>query len=651
MTYKLEIDGLRAIAVMLVLLCHMQLGVSGGFIGVDIFFVISGYLITSSILGDIEKNRFLFWNFYGRRLVRLYPALIVAVFLTFLAGVILSDPVFLTNLARTARYALTSTSNLYFKDNMGYFALGVLKQPFLHTWSLGVEWQFYLLWPFIIFGVLKFIKKEAALIGILLCITLASIYAAHWATIHAAQAGYYLVQYRAYELGIGALLVFAYRKTLSPRASVALTAAGVAAIAYGAWVFTPLTPFPGTAALLPCLGTAACIWGGKGFTTGNILRLAPFVYIGKISYSAYLVHWPLLVFYKYYIFRDFLLIEKIILLVVSLLLGATLYKLVETRINWKRLNNKLRGCLTIIAITLGLTGVLLYTSRAGEGLPSRVAIPELYNSDYQDWGGRRYNFNAILGNPEGQKIAILAGDSFTGNLADGVDRALSNTDQAIQMVFYPGCIISEIDISPQTTAECRQVSTEVIALTNKLNLPLILSQAWGTSILLEERQVTTLSAYKTRETYFQFITENLNDIHTKIGGKPLILIGSVPYRYWGENDQECLLRPSAGMGICAQEIPPYHYTQSPAYEFNEFLKAYAQAHENVFYIEPSMVSCPDEGICTAQRNAMLYYDGFHTSVYGSRVVSTYIVEELRKILGIPATATPVPAVSVPIANP
>ena len=139
MTYKPEIDGLRAVAVLLVLLCHMQLGMAGGFIGVDVFFVISGFLITTIVVDSLSQGKFSFWNFYGRRFVRLYPALIVVVILTFIAGFLLTDPATLENLARTGKYAITSASNFFYYKHQGYFAIAAQKQPFLHTWSLGLS--------------------------------------------------------------------------------------------------------------------------------------------------------------------------------------------------------------------------------------------------------------------------------------------------------------------------------------------------------------------------------------------------------------------------------------------------------------------------------------------------------------------------------
>ena len=132
----------------------------------------------------------------------------------------LTDPVTLENLSRSGRYAITSTSNIFFRDHLGYFAIAAQKQPFLHTWSLGVEWQFYLVWPVIIWLVLKFSKKMAWLVAVLALITIGSVAASQWAISHDPKGAYYLMHFRAFELGIGALLVFVYEKTASMLTSV-----------------------------------------------------------------------------------------------------------------------------------------------------------------------------------------------------------------------------------------------------------------------------------------------------------------------------------------------------------------------------------------------------------------------------------------------
>ncbi|MFL1481827.1 acyltransferase family protein, partial [Pseudomonas grimontii] len=171
--YRPDIDGLRALAVMLVLLFHFELGVKGGFVGVDVFFVISGYLITSVIRRSIKTGAFSFYDFYVGRLLRLHPALLATVGISLFLGFLLMDPSSLKSLASSSGQSLLSISNFYFWLNQGYFDAASKTQAMLHTWSLSTEWQFYLVWPFIIWGAIKI--SDRTFIAILLLLIAASV--------------------------------------------------------------------------------------------------------------------------------------------------------------------------------------------------------------------------------------------------------------------------------------------------------------------------------------------------------------------------------------------------------------------------------------------------------------------------------------------
>ena len=635
MTYKPEIDGLRAIGVLLVLFCHIRLGLPGGYIGVDVFFVISGFLITSIVLNGITQNNFSFLSFYGRRFVRLYPALIIVVLVTFIVALFICDPKYLQNLARTGRYALMSLSNIYYMDHQGYFDFGANSQPFLHTWSLGVEWQFYLVWPALIWVILKFLKSRTAVAIILVAIVINSIIFGQMAIATNASAAYYSMFYRACELGIGGLLVFFYNKQLSSHASAAVMFAGCALIAYGAFAFSAETPFPGYAILVPCLGTAACIYGGQGFAKGNFLRWVPMVYIGKISYSVYLVHWPMILLYQYYVYRDLTLVEKIALFIITLVLGAVIYALVEKKITWGRLQHKLRSYMFMFgAIIISITA-MVYVKSDGHGLEWRTVNQELGEDQYMDWGGGHYPMDHLLGNPQGETLAILTGDSLAASLTTGFDQTLQNSDNSIYQMVLLACVISEIDESPNIASNCKEKAPQVIKAVNEKNLPLVIQQAWGVPVMLTERGIPFhVSKYTGKSEYFKFITANLDDIHAKIKQRPLILIGSYPYRRWGDNEKECLRRPEFATRSCQKAIASFNYEDVPIYEYNMFLKNYAATHNNVYYIDPAETLCT-EGVCETMRNAKIYDDGFHLSTYGSIQIAPYITEQIRQIVQTP----------------
>ena len=629
MTYKPEIDGLRAVAVLLVLLCHMQLGFMGGFIGVDVFFVISGFLITTIVVNGIAQDHFSFWSFYARRFVRLYPALIVVVLLTFIAGFLLVSPTFLEAITRSGKYALASASNVFFNRHLGYFDVAAQGQVFLHTWSLGVEWQFYLAWPLLVWMALKL--SRYVLWAMLLAITIASLVASQTMLDTNANAAYYLMPYRAFELGIGALLALVYEKPASRPTSILLVLAGIAAILYSALVYTSSTPFPGVAALLPCLGTAACIYGGKGFNVGNVLRWSPVVYIGKISYSVYLVHWPLLVLYSYYVFRNISTLEKIALFTASLVLGALLYALVETRINWKRLGNKLVDCSAMVALVVVMVGAFQYVSNQGEGLPWRLGNNELNDPQYTMWGGENYEHELFLGAVDTPPSAIVAGDSLAGSLASGMDYATRQTPGSLDLIFSPGCLISEIDYRPQATPQCRALTQATFDNVSEDNLPLVLVQAWwfvnNTPVTKEDAQKGVAAGTH------DFLLANLDDIRKRLNGQAMVLVGGVPLKRMNGGEQECLLRPNYLPQACEAELSDYRVEDIFIHKTNLTLKAYAQAHarENVYFIDIEPILCPN-GICSARQNAKLYADGIHLSYYGAKLVAPHVLEQIKGIV-------------------
>lgn len=627
MNYKTEIDGLRALAVMLVLLCHMQLGVPGGYIGVDVFFVISGFLITSTIITNLEQKRFSFLRFYAKRFIRLYPALLAVIIITFIAGFLLLDPVAMGWLARAGKYAVTSTSNLFYNNHLGYFDLDAQNHAFLHTWSLGVEWQFYLLCPVLLWLTLKVSRRLVFLF--LLAITLTSLFTSQWMLTHGqATAAYYLMPSRAFEVGLGALLVFFYDRPLSSRAGIFWVVTGLAFILAASFIYSPQTPFPGIYALLPCLGAVACIFGGKAFATGNVLRFAPVVFIGKISYSVYLVHWPLVVFYKYYVFRDFYLIEKIGLALTALVLGTLLYETIEKRISWGTLKHKFRACFFMLVLVALLIALFEYSNRPSKGLSWRIAQNNpIDQTQYVEWGiGAFPQVDVIFGAPESKLMAVVAGDSFAVNMSTGLNQYFNGTQQHIRRFYEPGCLITVWDqIEKPITPACRELSKQAVTFAQKHpGTPFILIQAWGGGGLELYRNPQKQADFD------QLLVKNLDHLKAELPENPIFIVGSPLYRMWKQGEKDCLRRPSYLPQICQKQIPDYPMQQAFAYESNAALKKYAQQHSNVYYIDLTPVNCP-QGICTALDNSKLYYDGFHASEYGAEMMVRYIMQEVENI--------------------
>jgi peptidoglycan/LPS O-acetylase OafA/YrhL len=298
--YRPDVDGLRAIAVTAVVAYHAGLpGVGGGYVGVDVFFVISGFLITQLLVGERERTgRIDLIDFYARRTRRLIPALALVLAATLALGWALLPADEQQGLGRSALATIGFVSNLWFwRGQAGYFHPQVEILPLLHTWSLAVEEQFYLAWPLLIMAASR-IGSRRLLTGAVCAAGLASLALTIVMTARTPSAAFYLSPFRAFELAAGCLLaIMPAPSALRPRVGGVLGLLGLAAVVGAALLFDRRTPFPGAYALAPVLGTSALIAAGQLAPRAPVTRLlgsAPMTFIGRRSYSWYLWHWPLL---------------------------------------------------------------------------------------------------------------------------------------------------------------------------------------------------------------------------------------------------------------------------------------------------------------------------------------------------------------------
>ena len=328
MKYRSEIDGLRAVAVLPVILFHAGFDAfEGGFVGVDVFFVISGYLITSILIADIERGDFSLLRFYERRARRILPALffVMACCLPFAWAWMYPDQ--LTAFARSLVAVSLFVSNILFWQESGYFSAIAEEKPLLHTWSLAVEEQYYLLFPIFLVLVWRFGRNGA--FWSILVLALGSLALAEWGARNEPTANFYLTPTRAWELFAGSLAAFVVRRH-GPRGNEPLAALGLAAILFALLFYDSSTPFPGLYALVPVLGTVLVIlFADAGTLTARFLSLRAMVGIGLISYSAYLWHQPLFAFARIRSAEEPAPLLMIALAAVSLVLAAFSWKYVE----------------------------------------------------------------------------------------------------------------------------------------------------------------------------------------------------------------------------------------------------------------------------------------------------------------------------------
>jgi peptidoglycan/LPS O-acetylase OafA/YrhL len=434
--YRPDVDGLRALAVLPVLLFHAKLGCTGGFVGVDVFFVISGYVISSLILREVAAGTFSMVNFWERRIRRIMPALSVVVATALAAAWLFYLPEDFQRLGKSAMAQALMAANFYFWKDGNYFDPGAETKPLLHTWSLAVEEQFYLLFPLLLTFLIRSKNRswQRWIMGITLVSLLISVIGSY--STHNQRAAFYLLPTRAWELLTGALLAM-HRGRLTPSKIVGEASGwlGLALICGSIFFYDESTRFPGLAAVPPCLGTALIIASGTArlSVVGRLLSFKPFVFIGLISYPLYLWHWPLLVFGKYLSAFELSSGTRVLLLIASFILAVITWRFVETPFRQRRWLStrpgifKFAGIATVVFLAFGLA------VNALKGIPARFPARALAYADSRDHHAFREvisparafagEFTELGSVKSGQPINVLLwGDSHAMAVAPVLDR-------------------------------------------------------------------------------------------------------------------------------------------------------------------------------------------------------------------------------------
>jgi len=453
-TYRWDIQGLRAIAVLAVVIFHInpQL-LPGGYIGVDIFFVISGYLIMGFIWRDLNKESFSLVTFYIKRIYRLFPALFVMLLLSAIAAyfILLSDESvdFVYSFISTLFYV----SNFYFYLEVDYFNEGMKFAPLLHTWSLSVEEQFYIIFPLVLLFVYQ--RGKAWLFHILIVLAIISLLLSelsiHWDESFA----FYASPTRFFQFILGGIVSIHLQKyTLSKGLNNLLGSIGFVIIILAMFFYTDKTLFPGLYALIPSLGTALILFSGlqRGYITlflsNNIFKL-----IGNSSYSIYLWHWPLIVFYKLEVSPSLSIVEQIALFAASLLLGYISWRYIETstRLAYKNSNTP-KAIYSTIALSAVVSIGAFYTF---SGVSYRSIESQTKASQYLDYKADNFragecfltseydninffNKDKCITHSDEKKNYLLIGDSHAAHFYSALAKVIKD-DETLSQVTASGC--------------------------------------------------------------------------------------------------------------------------------------------------------------------------------------------------------------------
>ena len=439
MKYRKDIDVLRAVAVSLVILYHSGITpFTGGFVGVDVFFVISGFLITNIITAQIDNNSFSFLSFYDRRLRRIYPAVIflivVVTLFCYFSGVYLDD---LKGLKRSARSALFFFSNVYYYSNAGYFDTPAVMQVFLHTWSLSVEMQFYLAYPVLLFFTYKRWRNNFSLV--LRIFTAAFLGLSALMVYLSPSAAFYLLPARVWELSLGGWLAVSGFSPATQRQKRLCVYAGLIMIVAASMIYNKLyTPdFPGFAALLPCIGAACFIAGGTGLSEqGRFLRwlINPVtVFIGLISYSLYLWHWPFMVVFRRVSANAPLSWPLFFAMLAAIfLISAFSWKYIETPIrrSFRGPRRKMHYAVAVLFIALVAFGISNVKNKF-------ILFPQqkIYAAGTDDV--IPIHTDSVLGVQDGKPEFLLLGDSHAASFAQAFNE-IGNEKGLTGRFLFPG---------------------------------------------------------------------------------------------------------------------------------------------------------------------------------------------------------------------
>ena len=453
--YRWDIQGLRAIAVLAVVLFHINPALlPGGYIGVDIFFVISGYLIMGFIWRDLKQEKFTLLNFYTKRVYRLFPALFVTVLLSSIAAYFILLPneseIYLKSMVSTLFYF----SNFYFYTEANYFNDAMAFYPLLHTWSLSVEEQFYMLFPLILMFIYR--KKMKYVLSILLLLGLLSLILSQWYVNEDASFAFFSSPTRFFQFIVGGLIaIYLQGHKVAKRGSDIGVIVGLGIIFYTLYFYSEKTLFPGVNALLPSLGAGLVMYFGinagytKLFLENKLINL-----IGNASYSIYLWHWPLLVFYKLKFSPSLSTKEQLALLLISIFLGILSWYFIENKFRKTNMRNvSLRPIVKVMAISFLFvilnviifkyypSKTLRYQEKAAQYLEFNTdtfrAGTCFLTSKYNDV--KFYDKDKCITYTEGKKNYLLLGDSHAAHYYSAL-ATMMHTDETLTQVTASGCV-------------------------------------------------------------------------------------------------------------------------------------------------------------------------------------------------------------------
>lgn len=610
--FRKDINGLRAIAVLAVIIFHFNHEwLPGGFAGVDVFFVISGYLMTGIIFRGIECHNLNILKFYLARAKRIIPALLVVCAIILIIGWFFFVPIDYADAAKHALSSIFFVSNFVYWSEAGYFDASSLDKVLLHTWSLSAEWQFYVIYPIALYFVSKFSSIEKTRLFVIFSCVIGFIFCAY-STFVWASASYFLLPARAWEMLLGGVAYVRPSKRLSGKRSVEW--AGIALILISYLFITDSTPWPGYMSAFPVLGAYLVI---QASCQSSLITANPiFQYIGKISYSIYLVHWPVIVIANktgvdltigYYLLTTFVL-------------SMALYYSVENRRNFN----------FITISTMAIASYASFTVISNNGYTERVNDEfKITKEQFHDhfYGGAGYHYREVIKIGDGSPQAIMSGDSFGLQYA----KAIKDNGLTMKAIFDLGCPILPDYSRYRDNVEDQDCSSEYKKLKWLMDedrkRPVVIAQAWTVYQNLLIRKGAGTRESLTPQEYYDILADQLAKVFTDGGDqRKYYLIGF--QQGAKHNAFSCL---------ASKNLPGYKYLAACSetqrrddIKVNDVLKRITEKYPNVTFVDPNDALCDSEKCKVIINDQPVHTDQSHLSIYGAAPVVKLLKEELLK---------------------
>jgi peptidoglycan/LPS O-acetylase OafA/YrhL len=635
LSYRADLDGLRAIAVLAVVFMHIGFSIfSGGYIGVDIFFVISGFLITTIIVREIKGDEFTLLKFYERRIRRILPALAVMVVFALLASALLYDSGRFKSFGKSLLATMLFYSNINFLREAGYFDAPSLLKPLLHTWSLAVEEQFYIGFPLLMYAIHTWARKFLKLIlSIVALISLAlAVYAVNN---HDATSAFYLAHMRAWELLVGGLLALnIFPATTNKAISTTLGLSGALMVVIPIFLYTDQTPFPGLNAAVPVLGTALIIYSSMAEKSliGKILGVTPLVFIGQISYSLYLWHWPLVIFAKYYIIRPFTGLELSLLLAAIFVISTLSWRFVETPFRSRRFLSTSQ----VFAFGLGTMSVIV--AAAGvvyffNGFPGRegpTPLVEFIDKETTNRFTRCANVvddfdKCVLVSKSHPASFMLWGDSHADSLREAVERVARSNGFSGLFTYKLSCppllgITNDFSSVSEPCIEYNKGVTRYLAAHPEIST-VILAARWSFYIEGAYKPSESSRVIQANSPGEQLVKFGLGQtVQTLLGmNRKVVLISQVPEIGYDVPSANFIAQRSGRdlNEIIAPSMDEYFHRNQKALAILNKLKE----EQGIQIVDPWTVLCVENKCRVTIDGLPLYKDDDHLSLFGAELVS------------------------------